>query len=114
MMFSVSRVTQYAAERLNLRKGEHGIQNGLPCTRLSRPLFSVGANGAESRVRGRQIWRPFHPDVQILPLFLRMHPLGAPISRLSRHIRWRTAGTEGTSGAKRRIGILVDKAETVY
>ena len=28
-----------------------------------KPLFSVGAKGAESGVKGRQIRRPFHSDV---------------------------------------------------
>jgi hypothetical protein len=36
-----------------------------------RPLFSVGAKGAESGVKGRQIRRPFHSDC-VLPRSLNM------------------------------------------
>jgi hypothetical protein len=51
------------------------IQNGLPDQIWRRetgregfrirPLSSVGAKGAESGIKRRQIRRPFHPDVQI-------------------------------------------------
>jgi hypothetical protein len=33
----------------------------------SRPLFSAGTNGAESRGKRHQIWCPFHPDVTDSP-----------------------------------------------
>jgi len=46
------------------------IQNGLPVQKfkvsLNSTLSSVGAKGAESGGKDRQIRRPFHLDVQIL------------------------------------------------
>ena len=36
-----------------------------------RPLFSAGAKGVESGVKGRQIQRPFHSHVQFLRIYLR-------------------------------------------
>jgi hypothetical protein len=61
-------------QREGRRKGGMRIQNGLPDQIWRRetgregfrirPLSSVGAKGAESGIKLRQIRRPFHPDVQ--------------------------------------------------
>jgi hypothetical protein len=42
-----------------------------------RPLSSVGAKGAESGGKRRQIRRPFHPDVQI-PRTIRVKRVAKP------------------------------------